>query len=365
MKVGQRFNPHRLFTGVFIPDAIYHHSELTAVAKLLYGRLYKYAGESGEAYPAGTTLAAELKMSERQVFEHLSLLVSEGLIEREPRPGTSTVYHFLWHPCFEQVEEGVVRKTALPKSQERECGKPHYPSAENRTTGSAEILTLKDPIEESQGKDPEPPTPSSDFPGRKTTYTANPEDDPESSTYYGVARSRRSRLPGRKQKDPDRWKMKPAPGSGMAIPEAEPGQPAVFRGGVVVQTPPNQPAAPQRDFLADWNRMVPGYPVTDWNPKYDVPATREAFADPDFTGRFDDICERFNRYRSSRGSDGDWLTFRRLVQRSKNGRPHWFNLLAGEYDFEVKTGRRRSGAPDYIDALMKELNDDTNPAQQP
>lgn len=159
MKIGQRFKPHRLFTGVFIPDAIYGHPNLTATAKLIYGRLAKFQGERGEAYPAGTTLAEELGISERQAFEHLGNLVDEKLIEREPRKGTSTVYHFLWHECLEDTPK-VVRKTALQENtgsaENRTTG-----SAENRTGGSAEFRIRSESVEyesiETESITPKPP----------------------------------------------------------------------------------------------------------------------------------------------------------------------------------------------------------------
>src|SRR5260221_5588598 len=103
-KIGDVFNPHRMFNGIFIPDAVFHYRGLSPVAKLIYGRLIRYKGEAGEAYPSAATLGKEIDISDRQVFEHLKGLEDAGLIARESRAGISTVYNFLWHPCFETDE---------------------------------------------------------------------------------------------------------------------------------------------------------------------------------------------------------------------------------------------------------------------
>jgi hypothetical protein len=52
LQVGQPFNPFRLFTGIFIPEALVRYKDLSAGAKLAYGRLARYAGHDGRCYPA-------------------------------------------------------------------------------------------------------------------------------------------------------------------------------------------------------------------------------------------------------------------------------------------------------------------------
>jgi hypothetical protein len=60
MKVGQRFKPYRMFTGIFIPDAIARCRQLSPGAKLASGRLVRYEGERREAFPSLGTLADEM-----------------------------------------------------------------------------------------------------------------------------------------------------------------------------------------------------------------------------------------------------------------------------------------------------------------
>ena len=42
--VGQAFNPYKFFTGIFIPEQICRYKGLSTGAKLIYGRLCRYAG---------------------------------------------------------------------------------------------------------------------------------------------------------------------------------------------------------------------------------------------------------------------------------------------------------------------------------
>lgn len=105
-RVGERFNPYRTFTGnfvsdAFVPDAISKYRNLPPGSKLVYARLCRYAGEHGEAYPAIPKVAEDVGMSERQCWRYLKHLVDQRFLEVESRDGHSSVYSFLWHPCFE------------------------------------------------------------------------------------------------------------------------------------------------------------------------------------------------------------------------------------------------------------------------
>lgn len=142
LNVGETFNPYCMFNGVFIPDAIYSYKSISSTAKLLYARLCKYKGESGEAFPSVATLAEELGMHVRQVFCILKTLEEEKFIRRKPRPGTSSIYEFLWHKCFEEKKP---RKTA------------GVTPAENRRSSHAETSTLRESYEENHLKPPKVP----------------------------------------------------------------------------------------------------------------------------------------------------------------------------------------------------------------
>lgn len=106
-KLGEVFNPHGEFYGSCIPDPVMKLQNVSAVAKLHYGRLLRYAGKHGKAWPHQKTLADELGCSSRTSMRALEELDREKLITRRPptaaerRIGGSTVYEFLWHTCFE------------------------------------------------------------------------------------------------------------------------------------------------------------------------------------------------------------------------------------------------------------------------
>jgi hypothetical protein len=99
-RVGQPFNPYKLFTGIFIPEALVRFRGLSCGAKVAYGRLARYAGENGECWPAIPTLAAEMGIGPTQTRTYVHELRDQRFMAIEPRPGTSGVYTFLWHEAF-------------------------------------------------------------------------------------------------------------------------------------------------------------------------------------------------------------------------------------------------------------------------
>jgi len=104
-KVGNPFNPYRLFYGVFIPEALVRYAFVSPGAKLCYGRLIRYAGEKGKCFPSQEALARELGVSVRNVRRYIQELRSKGFI-RTVRQGlqSSNEYEFLWHPIFDGSE---------------------------------------------------------------------------------------------------------------------------------------------------------------------------------------------------------------------------------------------------------------------
>jgi Helix-turn-helix domain len=105
LEIGQPFNPYCLFNGIFIPDALARQKGISRGAKMVYGRLARYAGENGMCYPTVPTLAAEIASSERQTQRYLAELEREKLIRRVPRFSesrqTSNGFQFLWHRLLE------------------------------------------------------------------------------------------------------------------------------------------------------------------------------------------------------------------------------------------------------------------------
>jgi Helix-turn-helix domain len=104
-QIGQTFNPYKKFTGLLIPEALARSTLVSPGAKLVYGRLARYAGQNGNAHPAVPSLAAEVGLKKRQVQNHLAALEKAKLIRRIPRSSasrqTNNAYVFLWHEMFE------------------------------------------------------------------------------------------------------------------------------------------------------------------------------------------------------------------------------------------------------------------------
>lgn len=101
-KAGERFNPYRLFRGLFIPEAVAKCREISSGTKVSYGRLIRYARERGYCWPKQDALAADLGIHERQARRYLQELQSAGLIRREFQGiGLPKRYVFLWAPIFE------------------------------------------------------------------------------------------------------------------------------------------------------------------------------------------------------------------------------------------------------------------------
>ena len=105
LRVGQPFNPFRLFTGIFIPEALVRSHLVSPGAKMAYGRLARYAGQDGRCYPAVGRLGEEIGVGERQAQRYLGELERTKLIRRRSRfleqAQTSNFIEFLWHPLFQ------------------------------------------------------------------------------------------------------------------------------------------------------------------------------------------------------------------------------------------------------------------------
>ena len=116
LQVGQKFNPYKRFVGIVIPEQVCKYRGLSLGAKLVYGRLCRYAGENGDAYPSVPTLGKELGISGKQARRYVRELEAHKFIQSDPKPGDRSHYFFLWHQAFSFGDVGTRRKAApLPK----------------------------------------------------------------------------------------------------------------------------------------------------------------------------------------------------------------------------------------------------------
>lgn len=106
MKIGERFNPYKMFHGSWVPNWLMATKLITPGAKLCYARLARYNGKNGNCFPTIDTLADETGSSDRQVKRYIKELKKQKLLASEkPHFGASSTYIFLWHSLMESEIE--------------------------------------------------------------------------------------------------------------------------------------------------------------------------------------------------------------------------------------------------------------------
>lgn len=102
-------NPHKLFTGAFIPNWLLNRPEVSQGAKLCYARLCQYAGKKGDCFPKQKALAEEIGVRSRQVRNYLDELEALKLIFPVKFDFQSqNMYRFLLHPWMGGVGLGDI-----------------------------------------------------------------------------------------------------------------------------------------------------------------------------------------------------------------------------------------------------------------
>jgi hypothetical protein len=141
-----------MFNGIWVPESLLKYPDLPPSAKLLYGRLARFAGEDGRCFPSVETLAAELGMTVRQIQRLIGKLCTAGFLRRDLRyrpngSQTANAYVFLYHASL----------APFPVTTDRDC-----PKAEDGRTalgGDKNVTGVKNvtrrvtdvpPLEESQ-----------------------------------------------------------------------------------------------------------------------------------------------------------------------------------------------------------------------
>jgi hypothetical protein len=107
---GDVFVPYQVLTGSesrrhprsFILNTVMRRTDLSPIAKLLWGRLSQFAGRNGQCYPTQYRLAEELGCVPRTILRALKELEDAGLIRRKSPSGqarlmrATTRYEFIW-----------------------------------------------------------------------------------------------------------------------------------------------------------------------------------------------------------------------------------------------------------------------------
>lgn len=94
----KRIKPYRRWVNVNVPLWLLRREEISAGAKLLYGRLLMFMGNKIYCYPSQNKLAEELATSIRTVNRHIKELKINDLIEVEQKGRNKTAkYYILSH----------------------------------------------------------------------------------------------------------------------------------------------------------------------------------------------------------------------------------------------------------------------------
>ena len=142
---GERFNPYKMFNGSFVPDWLGCREEMKAGPKLCYGRLMRYAGKDGRAFPRHKALATALGVSVTTSQRYVSELKKHRLIETKQRGLTlPNDYYFLRHPWMDEVPEPPLPKGLNGQTDAAGTAKP----------GCSDLPTLMD-TRESEKRDSE------------------------------------------------------------------------------------------------------------------------------------------------------------------------------------------------------------------
>jgi hypothetical protein len=324
------FNPFKRYHTLNIPEGVARYRGISPGAKLVYGRLYRYAGQRGVAFPAVDILAEEVGLGIRQTQTYIAELTAEDFINIRRQYRKGALFEFQDHPALSAGSIGAPRwgrfgvepqDTAEPKPQSGTagyCGSTAQDTAES--LASAPIVYLRESLEEGQI----PPTPfSQDQCQNQTAH--RPILDEEFEDGEAVPRSK-GRFPKRRIGNYQRAEKPHEKSDNIRRMrernyEAAPSVTAPSNGHTNGHTTPAAATLP--DFPARWNVLVPERPVDcDLMPKHPP-----AYQEPVFIKRFDEICQKA-RAEILAGSKMT-LTFL-LGSHKKTGQYFWQQLLAGD-----------------------------------
>lgn len=135
MKTGDKYNPYMIFQGCIVPNCIMKRTDLTASAKLCFGRLSQYAGHNGFCYPSQKQLAEEIGTSESVIKTALTALINAKLLVIEKPTGEKklmhfrNIYKFVWNEEFLETaknDSSISRIPAVGEAQIRLSKKENH-----------------------------------------------------------------------------------------------------------------------------------------------------------------------------------------------------------------------------------------------
>lgn len=354
MKIGERFNPFRMFMGAFVPEALCRYRGVSPGAKLVYARLYRFAGERGECFPAVSTIADEIGVGETQARTYLDELATCALIEKESKIGKVNTYFFVWHECFDGME-GDPRKSPPPRKTEvvENIDTPSVnrgPDPLGLPDGTPSVYRgRRESIKESHSE--ESHFTAQDFlrihTKAKGSKKASPKERAVITEWIPTIQEpsidiaaafgcflldeywRERNFPPLAFKDQFQKYLRLSREMPIVTREEESQQaqaPESSIGSPMLDPGASHVVSVRFDYPARWNELVPASPA-EWDAKMGRSrALAECETHPQFRERFDEICGLAQQIHTARGKEVGWMTFHWAIK-SVDGVYGWYKIL--------------------------------------
>lgn len=157
MKPGEPYSPYRLFLCAFVPLPIMGMPDLSAGAKLLFGRLALYAGQNTKCYPGLSRLATDLGASVDSIGRWLAELQNAKLLNRAQKgAGKTAECEFTWHSALSAAASAEVQRLnpASAELQNQASAETGDQLPQIRGSASAESrMPLKEEAAQGNGSD--------------------------------------------------------------------------------------------------------------------------------------------------------------------------------------------------------------------
>lgn len=342
------FSPYRVFTGVFIPDALVSYKGINAAEKICLARLYRYCGKSMSCWPSQEELASELGVEDRTVRLYIQHLEEDGFIRIEQRGLKETnLYWMVWHQVFDEESEqdrsgldrhefsGQDRHEHSYPDRHIDAGPLHLLTEESHTkrinTTSENIFDLGSMKWFSQrfrdaGKKLSPKEKhnlaealcrdgrtESQIEAALSCFLADPYWKSNNFPPTGFLSQLDKYLEQSRNNEPAAPTSHPVPSAtqeasgDVAVPADTPAPPAAAR---------VAPAPHWRDaWLAMWNGIVTAMPGSEWD-ESDDKKLLSATQDPEFVKRFHEICTQAQAIHTHK-SDCGYLTLQWVISPQK------------------------------------------------
>lgn len=97
-----------------IKQSVMRNNQLSIEAKAIYSYLASFADkDTGECFPSLDTILSELNISKNRFYKYIKELEDAGIIERQQRKNTSTLYRIINHVIVKSQE--ITEESTIPQ----------------------------------------------------------------------------------------------------------------------------------------------------------------------------------------------------------------------------------------------------------